>query len=72
MANRILGYTQCQSENSNNTMASSISIQDINNNTIERSDFGTGEVLWLVPKTSSGTWLYKWNAIDPNTGKMAT
>lgn len=72
MANRILGYTQCQSENINNTMAASINIQDTNNNTIDRSDFGTGEVLWLVPQTSSGAWLYTWKAVDPNTGRVVS
>jgi hypothetical protein len=71
MAAKMLEYNQCAKENSENTFASRIIIQDAWGTEIEKTLFKKEDIFRLVPKVSQDKpeYTYSWTAIDGITGK---
>ncbi len=72
MAARILQYTQCQSDNTTNTIEAGIGVTNKAQEFIQKSSFAKWEDFSLVPLTSGGNWKYNWIARNPNTGESIT
>lgn len=70
MAAKILKYTQCQTKNYENSMEGEIGIIDENHILTKKSSFELGEKFDLIPVTSTGQWLYSWDAKNPLSKKV--
>lgn len=71
MAQKILGYTQCDfnANNRDTTIASSIDIVDGNGKITPSTTFYQGENFVFTPRTETGSWTYSWTATPLDGGQ---